>query len=411
MAERIATLTKVTDLFGTGKHGFGPGNPPGTAATRLHQDWFNAIQEEIARAIERAGGTLQGSSHRGQLAQVMSGTMALHTLCMPWRLTQPSGGASEVLAVACDDGRPSSLDTFATTYRCAIIAVGTDCFFASYDGGENWSADKESGTATFRAVAIQRYGDGTAVVAIAVGDGGVWRRHTNGTGGEGNSSGTVSGTPDLDGIFRDDVEGLWWAWGPGGVYQGDSTPSWTQVSADDYSAGGMMRNAAGRKVFYSETNNRFEYVDGSGTSLTAGAAQATGPSGVGIYDPALDGLLFAFGSAAQAVGTDGDTVLGTLAFGSPATRCRPFRFHGHTYLALSGTGPLDLIVHSPIEPFSFDESLLVAVPVMEIESGFDLTQVRPHSFCGSFGAYRDFGGAQDAIYVSHYLPTLFGSVP
>lgn len=56
---RIDTATAEPDLHGSGKDGFRDGQTPATtAATRLNADWCNAVQEEIANAVEAAGITL-----------------------------------------------------------------------------------------------------------------------------------------------------------------------------------------------------------------------------------------------------------------------------------------------------------------------------------------------------------------
>nr|WP_254048863.1 phage tail protein [Gilliamella sp. N-G2] len=65
---RIDTSTAQRDKFGTGKNGFTRGNPQtGTPATQLDYLYCDAIQEEIANAIESAGFTLDKSKHN-QLA-------------------------------------------------------------------------------------------------------------------------------------------------------------------------------------------------------------------------------------------------------------------------------------------------------------------------------------------------------
>lgn len=57
--QRIATGTRKLDLFGAGKHGFTAGNPNSKIpATQLSAVFFNSIQEEVARAIEANGDTL-----------------------------------------------------------------------------------------------------------------------------------------------------------------------------------------------------------------------------------------------------------------------------------------------------------------------------------------------------------------
>lgn len=61
---RIDTPTAQRDKFGKGKNGFTRGNPQtGTSATQLDYLYCDAIQEEIANAIESAGFTLDKSNH------------------------------------------------------------------------------------------------------------------------------------------------------------------------------------------------------------------------------------------------------------------------------------------------------------------------------------------------------------
>ena len=60
---RIDHATAVANMHGAGKPGFGGGNPTtGTPATRFTPDWCNDIQENVARVIEGAGGTLEKGS-------------------------------------------------------------------------------------------------------------------------------------------------------------------------------------------------------------------------------------------------------------------------------------------------------------------------------------------------------------
>lgn len=70
--QRIATTTKVVDLFGVGKHGFKDGDLAlGVRATDLNADWFNGHQEEVANAIEESGQALSAGDLR-QLAKAIS---------------------------------------------------------------------------------------------------------------------------------------------------------------------------------------------------------------------------------------------------------------------------------------------------------------------------------------------------
>jgi phage-related tail fiber protein len=68
---RIDTATAQKDKFGQGKNGFTRGNPQtGTPATQLDYLYCDAIQEEIANAIESAGIKLDKSKH-DQLAMAI----------------------------------------------------------------------------------------------------------------------------------------------------------------------------------------------------------------------------------------------------------------------------------------------------------------------------------------------------
>lgn len=64
---RIDTPTAQPDKFGPGKNGFTGGNPQtGQLPTALDQDFFDALQEEIARVVEGAGLELDKQDH-GQM--------------------------------------------------------------------------------------------------------------------------------------------------------------------------------------------------------------------------------------------------------------------------------------------------------------------------------------------------------
>ena len=68
---RIDTPTAQTDKFGAGKNGFTRGNPQtGVPATALDDDYFDAIQEEIARVIESTGAPLNKNNRAQLLAAI-----------------------------------------------------------------------------------------------------------------------------------------------------------------------------------------------------------------------------------------------------------------------------------------------------------------------------------------------------
>lgn len=81
--KRIDTATKAVDLFGPGKHGFKAGNVlAGEAPTKLSAGWFNALQEEVARAIEAFGLELDPEDN-GQLAAALTALLAQVALLAP----------------------------------------------------------------------------------------------------------------------------------------------------------------------------------------------------------------------------------------------------------------------------------------------------------------------------------------
>jgi hypothetical protein len=81
---RILHDTADANLNGFGKAGFIGGNPAtGILATRLTPDWCNALQEEIANAIEAAGLTLS-SGDNSQLAQAIQAVASSYAFSGAW---------------------------------------------------------------------------------------------------------------------------------------------------------------------------------------------------------------------------------------------------------------------------------------------------------------------------------------
>lgn len=75
---RITDDTASPDLHGPGKAGFTGGDTTtGVPSTRLTPAWCNAVQEEIARAVEAAGLPLNATDN-SQLAQAMAALAAQH---------------------------------------------------------------------------------------------------------------------------------------------------------------------------------------------------------------------------------------------------------------------------------------------------------------------------------------------
>ena len=85
---RIATGSNrnpAIDLFGTGKHGFKTGNralgdPPSTPGG----EWYNSVQEELARAIEGAGIALDAAKYDQLLAAIKSIAWGAGKTAAPW---------------------------------------------------------------------------------------------------------------------------------------------------------------------------------------------------------------------------------------------------------------------------------------------------------------------------------------
>ncbi|CNC79856.1 MULTISPECIES: hypothetical protein [Yersinia] len=68
---RIDTPTAQVDKFGAGKNGFTRGNPQtGGPATALDDDYFDAVQEELAGLVEAAGITLKKTDRAQVLAAI-----------------------------------------------------------------------------------------------------------------------------------------------------------------------------------------------------------------------------------------------------------------------------------------------------------------------------------------------------
>jgi len=96
--KRIDTATKATDLFGTGKHGFKDGQPPGVASTRLDAAWFNAAQEEICRLLEGMGmDIVPGTFDQMRQAKIIEAMNAVYFLP-----NQAPGMTSTLRAIAED---------------------------------------------------------------------------------------------------------------------------------------------------------------------------------------------------------------------------------------------------------------------------------------------------------------------
>lgn len=99
---RIDTSTAQSDKFGVGKNGFTGGNPQtGELPTALDEDFFDAVQEEIASAIEGAGLILDKENKKQLWAALNSYFAKLLSPAfagIPTAPTAPLGTASTQIA-------------------------------------------------------------------------------------------------------------------------------------------------------------------------------------------------------------------------------------------------------------------------------------------------------------------------
>ena len=119
---RIAHETQQTDAFGPGKHGFTGGDasaqiPP----TVLTPDWANAVQEELANAVERMFPLVADSSF--QLANVLA-TMADALVISTMRIQSEVAGNDANAAASNASGQ-------------VIVTVG-QAVYHTLDGGFTW---------------------------------------------------------------------------------------------------------------------------------------------------------------------------------------------------------------------------------------------------------------------------------
>ena len=104
---RIATGSNrnpAIDLFGTGKHGFKTGNrslgdPPSTPGG----EWYNSVQEELARAIEGADIALDAAKYDQLLAAIKSIAWGAGKTSAPWApLASPALTSTPTTPTAAD---------------------------------------------------------------------------------------------------------------------------------------------------------------------------------------------------------------------------------------------------------------------------------------------------------------------
>ncbi|WP_429865033.1 gp53-like domain-containing protein [Enterobacter roggenkampii] len=115
---RIDTTTAQKDKFGAGKNGFTRGNPQtGTPATDLDDDYFDAIQEELAGIVEATGVALDKSKRN----QVLTALKALLLSRVHPFADIKADGAAAVAEALSNLGFVGSL----TSPGYAVIPLGT----------------------------------------------------------------------------------------------------------------------------------------------------------------------------------------------------------------------------------------------------------------------------------------------
>ena len=83
--QRINSTNRAANKFGAGKDGFQGGSPAtGVKATYVTPEWTNAVQEELARAIEGAGIALDAAKYDQLLAAIKSIAWGAGKTESPW---------------------------------------------------------------------------------------------------------------------------------------------------------------------------------------------------------------------------------------------------------------------------------------------------------------------------------------
>lgn len=280
---RISTGTKVTDKFGTGKHGFTNGNAVGgIAATDLEDVWFDHIQEEIANVIEGAGITLDPNNRAQLLAaiQKITGGRLLNIQVFTANGTYtPTAGTGSVIVEAIGGGGGSG-GTSATASGTISVTGG---------GGAG-------------AYARTRITSGFSGVAVTVGAGGV-------AGAAGAGNGGTGGTTSFGAFLTCNGAG-----GSGG--RGAFAPANISLpggGAAQPSSGNIVRSR-GKDGGTGLTIGLGDFISGVGGDTPFGpGATAVNATGVGqnasTYGAGAGGAASGISAVAQAGGKGGDGVV------------------------------------------------------------------------------------------------------
>lgn len=134
---RIDTPSAQKDKFGEGKNGFTKSDPQmGTPATQLDYLYCDAIQEEIANAIESAGIKLNKSKHN-QLALAIKELVNKACYDLDNRKLSLTGGKLTGDLIIEKKNAGIKLSTNSTNYVLSTSASGDACSFYFPDAGDN----------------------------------------------------------------------------------------------------------------------------------------------------------------------------------------------------------------------------------------------------------------------------------
>ncbi|HFH2493306.1 TPA: phage tail protein [Yersinia enterocolitica] len=183
---RIDTPTAQVDKFGAGKNGFTRGNPQtGVPATALDDDYFDAVQEELAGVVEAAGFVL----NKADRAQLLAAIQHLITLGIPdlkdasltqkgvVQLSSSTTSVSEILAATPKAVKDMGDKALKTTNNLSEIAAAGSVAQAAAQANIGLTASKFSGrllnTQTFTSTGTYTPTTGTGYIIVeAVGGGG-----------------------------------------------------------------------------------------------------------------------------------------------------------------------------------------------------------------------------------------------
>ncbi|EPB0900463.1 TPA: tail fiber protein [Yersinia enterocolitica] len=176
---RIDTPTAQVDKFGAGKNGFTRGNPQtGVPATALDDDYFDAVQEELAGVVEAAGFVL----NKADRAQLLAAIKHLITLGIPdlkdasltqkgvVQLSSSTTSVSEILAATPKAVKDMGDKALKTTNNLSEIAAAGSVAQATTQANIGLTPSKFSGrllnTQTFTATGTYTATAGTNFVIV-----------------------------------------------------------------------------------------------------------------------------------------------------------------------------------------------------------------------------------------------------